>query len=122
MSQLRKGVAEFCVLGALSSGEKYGLELSNELVKSGLIASAGTLYPLLSRMAAKGVVRSVLIDNPFGPSRRYYEITDRGISQLNDFRAYWASFSKVVTQATSDNPDSSGGQVANIFSRIRRLP
>lgn len=122
LSQLRKGVAEFCVLGALSEGQKYGLELSNDLVERGLIASAGTLYPLLSRMAAKGVVRSALIENPLGPSRRYYEITERGEGQLNDFRKYWPEFSNLVTEVTSGTLEPRGGQVASIFSRIRRLP
>ena len=48
LSQLRRGVLEYCVLAALAGGERYGYELVGELaLADGLLTSEGTIYPLL---------------------------------------------------------------------------
>ena len=48
LAQVRRGVAEHCVLALLTSGERYGFELARELGARGqIIASEGTLYPRL---------------------------------------------------------------------------
>ena len=48
---MRKGVVEYCVLGLLAREPMYGWQLADALTASGLIASIGTLYPLLARRA-----------------------------------------------------------------------
>ena len=57
-AQLRKGVVEYCVLGLLSREPMYGWALSDALQVRGMIASIGTLYPVLSRLRARGLVSS----------------------------------------------------------------
>ena len=51
VSQLRKGVLEYCVLALMRDGARYGVELLRELEETGALAtSQGTVYPLLSRL------------------------------------------------------------------------
>ncbi|MFT4259091.1 PadR family transcriptional regulator [Microbacterium sp.] len=96
-AQLRKGVVEYCVLGLLADEPKYGWELSEALVEANLIASIGTLYPLLGRLRDNGWV--VTFDQPSGsgPVRKYYRLTAEGRAQLDRFRAQWAPFARTVT-------------------------
>jgi PadR family transcriptional regulator PadR len=77
--QLRKGILELCVLNALEGGERYGYELVKSLVGvPGLGLTEGTLYPLLSRLRVRGLVRTRLEESPDGPARKYYELTEKG--------------------------------------------
>lgn len=98
LSQLRRGAVEHCVLALLQGGERYGYDLASELSGAGLLASEGTLYPLLSRLRKDDLVRSVWRESPTGPPRRYYALTDRGRSALDDFRAAWDRFAGSVDQ------------------------
>ena len=88
-TNLRKGVIEFCVLALLSTRERYGLEIAAELIERGLIASEGSLYPLLSRMRDNGTVETRLESAGAGRPRRYYAITTRGSEQLTSFAEVW---------------------------------
>jgi PadR family transcriptional regulator PadR len=97
-AQLRKGVVEFCILGLLHREPAYGWKLSEQLVERGLIASIGTLYPILGRLRAQGLV--VLNDrvSDAGRPRKYYSLTPAGTAQLDDFRAQWPAFASSVTE------------------------
>ena len=55
ISQLRRGVIEFCVLALLADEERYGFELVQKLAgEEALVTTEGTLYPLLGRLQARG--------------------------------------------------------------------
>lgn len=99
---MRKGVVEYCVLGLLAREPMYGWQLSEELTGAGLIASIGTLYPLLGRLRDNGWVSTFDQPSGSGPVRRYYRLTDVGIQQLERFRAQWAPFARVVTGITGE--------------------
>ena len=101
-AQMRKGVVEYCVLGLLAREPMYGWQLSEELTGAGLIASIGTLYPLLGRLRDNGWVSAFDQPSGSGPVRRYYRLTDVGIEQLERFRAQWAPFARVVTGFTGE--------------------
>lgn len=95
--QLRKGVVEYCVLGLLSREPMYGWQLSEALTDAGLIASIGTLYPLLGRLRDNGWVSTFAQPSESGPVRKYYRLTPAGVDQLDRFRAQWLPFARVVT-------------------------
>jgi PadR family transcriptional regulator PadR len=97
-TQLRKGVVEYCVLGLLSRQAMYGWELSEQLVSSGLIASIGTLYPMLARLRSQGLVTAYDEASVSGPVRKYYRLTALGEAQLESFRLQWAPFAATVDQ------------------------
>ena len=95
-AQLRKGVVEYCILGLLDREPMYGWLLSEALVSHGMIASIGTLYPVLSRLRSKGLVSSYDEVSAAGPARKYYRLTEAGNDQLNSFRRQWGSFTSTV--------------------------
>ncbi len=97
-TQLRRGVAEYCVLGLLSREPMYGWQLSAALSGEGLIASIGTLYPLLSRLRARGLISAFEERSDSGPTRKYYRLTAEGEAQLEAFRGQWAPFVRTVSE------------------------
>jgi PadR family transcriptional regulator PadR len=93
ISQLRRGVLEFCVLALLRDGERYSFDLVRALGDAeGLVTSEGTLYPLLGRLRREGMVQSTWRESASGPPRRYYRITQDGDAALRAFASQWARF------------------------------
>lgn len=56
LGQLRRGVADRCVLALLEHREWYGFDLAKTLSQAQVIAGEGTIYPLLSRLRRAGLV------------------------------------------------------------------
>lgn len=105
ISQLRRGVLEFCVLALLRDSECYGVEIVRTLGEAdGLVTTEGTLYPLLSRLRREGVVETTWRESPAGPPRRYYRLTPDGRTQLGAFAVEWNRFRDSV-----DNLLENGG-------------
>ena len=99
LAQVRRGVAEQCVLALLTRGEMYGFELSRELGARGrIIASEGTLYPLLARLRRNGFVETSWRESNAGPPRRYYRLTRDGELALASFKKQWRGFRDAVDE------------------------
>lgn len=97
VSQIRKGVVEVVILGLLARERMYGSQLVEELsAHSELAISAGTVYPLLSRLKKGGLVDSTWQESPVGPPRKYYRLTPDGEAELADMSAAWKSVSHAV--------------------------
>ena len=96
VTQLRRGAVEYCVLALLEDDERYGYDLVQELTAVGLVASEGTVYPLLSRLRKDELVATAWRDSPAGPPRRYYALTRPGQRALDDFRTAWTDFAAAV--------------------------
>jgi PadR family transcriptional regulator, regulatory protein PadR len=93
ISQLRRGVLEFCVLALLAEEERYGVELVQQLAREqALVTTEGTLYPLLGRLRREGAVETTWQESPAGPPRRYYRLTSAGMRSLAAFAEQWESF------------------------------
>lgn len=93
LTQLRRGVLEYCVLALLAEEELYGFDLVRRLGESeGLVTSEGTIYPLLSRLRRVGWVDSSWRESESGPPRRYYSVTRSGRHALAGFAAEWSRF------------------------------
>lgn len=93
ISQLRRGVLEFCVLALLRDSEHYGFEIVRTLGEAdGLVTTEGTLYPLLGRLRREGAVETTWRESPSGPPRRYYRLTPEGRAQLRAFTEEWNRF------------------------------
>ncbi len=108
LSQLRRGVLEYCVLAQLRDGERYAFDLVRTLAETeGMVTSEGTLYPLLSRLRRDGLVETFWRESSSGPPRRYYTLTDAGASVLDAFTIEWQRFCRSVDGllATGD-PDA----------------
>lgn len=93
ISQLRRGVLEFCVLALLRDSRRYSYELVRALGDAdGLVTTEGTLYPLLGRLRREGAVDTTWRESPSGPPRRYYHLTPAGQAALDDFLTEWRRF------------------------------
>ena len=85
--QLRKGCLELAILAALWDAKLYGLEILRRLENdSDLIVSEGTIYPLLSRLKALGLVGSEWVESEAGHPRKYYARTRAGKQRVAGIR------------------------------------
>jgi PadR family transcriptional regulator PadR len=97
--QLRKGCLELAILAALWDGSLYGLEILRRLESdSDLIVSEGTVYPLLSRLKALGLVRGEWVESDAGHPRKYYVLTPAGKQRVREMAGMWARFSTSMSQ------------------------
>jgi PadR family transcriptional regulator len=97
LTQLRRGVLEFCVLSLLRDEELYGFDLVRRLADiDGMVTSEGTIYPLLSRLRRDGWVSSRWVESESGPPRRYYRSTPDGERALAAFVIEWRRFRDAV--------------------------
>ena len=98
-TQLRKGALELAVLNALNGDRLYGYDIVRILRGySGLMIADGTVYPILSRLKADGLVRATIEDSPDGPPRKYYELTGTGRDTLGEMNQAWESLVTSVEQ------------------------
>ena len=97
--QLRKGCLELAILAVLWDGKLYGLEILRRLESdSDLIVSEGTVYPLLSRLKALGLVRSEWVESDAGHPRKYYVLTAAGKERAREMASMWARFSSSMSK------------------------
>ena len=97
LSQLRRGVLEYCVLSLLKDTNLYAFDLVRRLSeKDSLVISEGTIYPLLSRLRREGWVCTTWAESIEGPPRRYYSLTPTGDGALVAFAAEWRRFRDAV--------------------------
>ena len=86
-AQLKRGVLEVCVLAAMKNEAKYGYQLVKEISPYVEIAES-TLYPILKRLEANGLVDSYLVPHQ-NRIRKYYRITEKGRKRIAAFLAEW---------------------------------
>jgi len=90
LSQFRKGVVELAILALLHRGEAYGGEIVERLAgHPGLAISAGTVYPLLSRLKKSGLIDSLWRESPVGPPRKYYRLSAEGDVEFTAMAKAW---------------------------------
>jgi PadR family transcriptional regulator PadR len=92
--QLRKGSLELAILAVLWARPLYGLEILRNLETSaGLIVVEGTVYPLLSRLRALGLVDAQWVESDSGHPRKYYRLTAAGRDRALEMSRIWERFS-----------------------------
>jgi PadR family transcriptional regulator PadR len=92
-TQLRKGCLEMAILASLWQSRLYGLEVLRELSgKSQLDIAEGTLYPILSRLKAEGLLQSEWVEAEAGHPRKYYWLTASGRRRAREMAEAWSEF------------------------------
>lgn len=95
--QLRKGCLELAVLGCLWPQKLYGLEILRRLESdSDLVLSAGTVYPLLARLKADGLLQSEWVEADAGHPRKYYRLTPVGRRRAIEMTRMWSRFAATL--------------------------
>ena len=94
-AQLRKGALEMAILAALWKGRAYGLEIIRLLESESQLALAeGTIYPILSRLRAEGLLTAEWVEAEAGHPRKYYALTQGGRERLREMAEAWVTFSR----------------------------
>ncbi len=79
-TQMRQGYRGLCILLLIQKHERiYGFDLIQKLEECELSVKEGTLYPLLNRMTADGILSAVWdTENLKGHPRKFYSVTRQG--------------------------------------------
>ena len=92
-AQLRRGVLDVLVLKAISKEDSYGYKIIKDL--SPIInLSDSTLYTILKRLILDNMVEVNSIEYE-GRLRKYYHITEKGISEIERFKNEWEELMKI---------------------------
>ena len=85
-TQIRKGYLELCLLRLIDREDRiYGFDLIEKLSAASLEVKEGTLYPLLNRLNADGLLSaSWETENLKGHPRKFYALTASGRRALED--------------------------------------
>jgi len=91
--QVRKGCLELAILAALWRDKRYGLEILQTLARQcALTVPEGTIYPLLARLKAEGLVSAEWVEAEAGHPRKYYKLTARGRRRAAQMAKFWTEF------------------------------
>jgi PadR family transcriptional regulator PadR len=90
--ELRRGCLVVAVLAALRA-EQYGYTLRKTLADHGLAIEESTLYPLLRRLEAQGMLASQWREEE-RRKKRFYRITKEGGQVLQRLLAEWKSIDR----------------------------
>ncbi|UTY38388.1 PadR family transcriptional regulator [Allocoprobacillus halotolerans] len=105
--QLKKGILEILVLQLLSKEKMYGYQMilcMKEKSHGMFEMKEGTLYPILYRLEEDECVQS-----QWSPpqnkevSRKYYCITEKGLTQLDVLKKLWKRYVDVVDEILEEN-------------------
>ena len=93
--QYKKGVVELCVLSLLKKKDCYGYEISDYLSRH-IDISEGTVYPILRKLKADGMLTTYLQEESCGPPRKYYSLTQLGKDTYEKDRSEYLEFASAV--------------------------
>lgn len=86
------------ILASLWQSRLYGLEILRSLSeKSQLDVAEGTLYPILSRLKAEGLLQSEWVESEAGHPRKYYWLTTPGRRRAREMAEAWHTLAASLT-------------------------
>ncbi|MEM9304420.1 MAG: PadR family transcriptional regulator [Pseudomonadota bacterium] len=103
ITQMRRGILEFCIVSVLSDQEIYTAELIDRLKSANLIVTDGTLYPLLNRLQKAKLLQYRWEESASGPPRKYYSLTEAGEEFLTQLEAAWQDITESVDSILEGN-------------------
>jgi transcriptional regulator len=99
---LKKGTAELLVLAQLEDEPRHGYDIGQRIEqRSGGAVSfnVASLYPILYRLEAQGVIAGWWLEKPGQRRRRFYKLTAAGRRKLAQQRQTWSAFMLAVQRA-----------------------
>lgn len=104
--QMKKGVLDMLVLKLLASEARYGYQIIQEMREKSnetFLLKDGTLYPVLYRLEDDGLLKSKWSEAEGKQvPRKYYEITEKGLSALAEIETVWKRISCGINQIMED--------------------
>ena len=99
--ELRRGIVVLATLSQLRS-PRYGYGLRQALADKGMAIEEGTLYPLLRRLEAQGLLKSDWkIED--GPPRRYYSLNADGRKLLKKLTESWQGMNRAMDRLLQED-------------------
>ena len=103
--QLKRGILDVCVLSAIKNEDSYGYKIIKDM-KPYIEMSESTLYTILKRLEISEML-TVKSAEHNGRLRKYYHITDAGLSRIEDFKEEWKEvmsiYKFVIREDNSDD-------------------
>ena len=101
-TQLKRGLLDVCVLSAIVDEESYGYKIIKDLEPYTAL-SESTLYTILKRLESAEML-TVRSAEHNGRLRKYYKITKKGLTRIEEFKSEWKevmTIYKFVTRGES---------------------
>lgn len=98
VTQLRKGVVELLVLRLLAArGPLHGYAIARDLQEIGeTVAGESTVYPVLKRLEAEGLVEGSWSAEGDTPPRKYYVVTAAGDAFVIKAAEQWRALNEAM--------------------------
>ncbi|MBN2238244.1 MAG: PadR family transcriptional regulator [Dehalococcoidales bacterium] len=95
---LTAGIASLVLLRVMSKAEDpmYGYQIAKLVKVEDYAIKQGTLYPVLRALENSGLLQSEVEPSVSGPPRRYYRITEDGLSALVRWQQIWNQTKSLV--------------------------
>ncbi|HSJ08771.1 MAG TPA: PadR family transcriptional regulator [Longimicrobiales bacterium] len=106
--ELKRGTLEMVILALLAGGDRYGYEIVTELAvrtDGRFELREGTLYPVLYRLEAAGLVEPYWQTQERGVPRKYYRMTRAGRASLAEQVGDWRSFVSAIDHVIGGSHD-----------------
>ena len=104
--QLKRGLLDICVLAAIKDEESYGYQIIKDM-KPYVDISESTLYPILRRLETAELL-TVRSAEHNGRLRKYYRITDAGLSRIRAFKEEWREVMSIYSFVTKGDTEAHG--------------
>ena len=101
--QLKRGLLDICVLGAIKDCDSYGYQIIKDM-KPYVEISESTLYPILRRLESAELL-TVRNAEYNGRLRKYYHITPSGLQRIEDFKEEWKEILSIYCFITKGETD-----------------
>ena len=89
----------------LKKRDCYGYEIS-EFLSGHIDISDGTVYPILRKLKADGMLTTYLQEESGGPPRKYYKLTELGLETYEADRAEYLDFAKSIRKLLEDEENN----------------
>lgn len=99
--QLKRGLLDICVLSAIKFEPSYGYQIIKDM-KPYMEISESTLYPILRRLETSGLL-TVKSAEHNGRLRKYYHITEQGLSRIEEFSEEWKEIMSIYQFVTRED-------------------
>lgn len=98
-SDLIRGHIDTIILKALYHGDKYGLEIIQEIEEKSngtYELKQPTLYSCLKRLESQGLISSYWEDSEIGGKRHYYKLTEQGLATYKANQEEWLRSREII--------------------------
>lgn len=100
---LKKNLVELCLLHLLSKEDQYGYDLLRHLHEAFPDTQESAIYALLRGLERNKYAEQYLGTASNGPARKYYRITDHGLSKYSELLKQWLSLLTALSKLGISN-------------------